>query len=301
MPSIDIGAFEDTFVIHFGGEFRRINAYTLASTLVALANAAKAANAQLNPGYEIEVVVEAFGEGSFRTKVRALYRGAGNLFTQQNLKAIVLSVIATFVYEHTLAPDRDIVVNVSDSEVVIEQGDTRIVVPRHVHEAAREVEDVPEFRQGIGHIIKAAEEDPDITDIAIAPHEREEPPVKIPRERFPLLSQPLPGGDDRTREVEETTVVRIIRAILQRSRRRWEFVWNGVSISAPVIDDDFYNDFFAHRITIAPGDALEVRLRVRQRLNPEIGAFLNEAYEIVEVVRHIPRAEQDDLEVGRTG
>jgi hypothetical protein len=301
VPTIDVGAFEDSFVIHFGSEFRRINAYTLASTLVGLADAAKLANAQINPGYEIEVVVEALGQGSFRTKIRAIYRGAGNLFSQQNLKAIVLSVIAAFVYERTLAPDQDVVVNVSDAEVVIEQGDTRIVVPREVHEAKRDVEEVPEFRQKVGQAIQAAEDDPDVADIGIAPDEDEDPPLKIPRNRFALISQPLPGNEDRTREVEETTVVRIVRAILQRSRRRWEFVWNGMTISAPVLDNQFYDDFFAHRITIAPGDALEVRLRLRQRLNPEIGFYLNESYEVVEVRRHIPRAEQDNLEIGRVG
>lgn len=301
MPTVNIGAFEDTFVIHFGGEFRRINAYTLASTLVSLADAAKAANAQINPGYEIEIVVEAFEPGSFRTKVRALYRGAGNLFTQQNLKAIVLGVIAAFVYDHTLAPDKDVVVNVSDTEVVIEQGDTRIIVPREVHDAKRDVEQIPEFRRGIGQAIRSVEDDPDVTDVGIGEEGAEEPPVKIPRERFPLISRPTPGGEETTREVEEITTIRIIRAILERSRRRWEFVWNGMTMSAPVSDDQFYDDFFAHRITIAPGDALTVRLRIRQRLNPDIGVYLNESYEVVEVIKHIPRAEQDNLELGRAG
>jgi hypothetical protein len=31
MNVIDVGQFEETFVIHFGSEFRRINAYTLAT------------------------------------------------------------------------------------------------------------------------------------------------------------------------------------------------------------------------------------------------------------------------------
>jgi hypothetical protein len=299
VATINISAFEDTFVIHFGGEFSRINAYTLASSLVALADAAKAANAEINPGYEIEVVVEALGQGSFRTKVRALYRGAGNLFTQDNLKAIVLGVIAAFVYEHTLAPDRSVVVNVTDAEVVIEQGDTRIIVPREVHEAKRQVEEVPQFRQSVGHVIRAAEDDPDVTDFGLSPDEDAEPPIRIPRERFGLISEPLPGGEGRTREIEDITIVRIVRAILQRSKRRWEFVWNGLTIAAPVLDGQFYDDFFAHRITIAPGDALEFKLRIKQRLNPEIGVYLNDSYEVVEVRRHIPRAEQDNLELGR--
>jgi hypothetical protein len=91
------------------------------------------------------------------------------------------------------------------------------------------------------------------------------------------------------------TIVRIVRAILERSKRRWEFVWNGVRIAAPVLDDQFYDDFFAHKITIAPGDALEVRLRIRQRLNREIGVYFNESYDVLEVLRHVPRSRQSNF------
>lgn len=300
MPTVDIRSVEDSFVIHFGGEFRRINAYTLATTLVGIADAAKAANELINPGYEIEVVVEALGEGSFRATVRAIYTKAGNLFSQQNLKTVVLAVIAAFVYEHTLAPDRDVTINISTEEVVIEQGDTKIVVPREVHDAKKEIEKVPEFRRGVGRAIGAAERDPSISDVGFGSEDVPEPPVRIPRERFAQVSTPIPGGDGNVRNVEQITKVRILRAILERSRRRWQFVWNGVPISAPVLDDGFYDDFIAHRITIAPGDALEVRLSIKQVLDPDIGVYLNEGYEVVEVLNHIPRSEQDNLELGQT-
>jgi hypothetical protein len=77
---IRLEPFEDAVVIHFGTEATRINAYTLATTLISVADAAKAANAAINPGYEIEVVVEALGPGSFKATVRTIYHEAGNLF-----------------------------------------------------------------------------------------------------------------------------------------------------------------------------------------------------------------------------
>jgi len=63
--TINIEQYQDSFVIHFGGEFKRINAYTLASTLVSFADAVKEANSLINQGFEIEVFVEALGEGWF--------------------------------------------------------------------------------------------------------------------------------------------------------------------------------------------------------------------------------------------
>ncbi len=113
--------------------------------------------------------------------------------------------------------------------------------------------------------------------------------MEIPRERFaalPAFVEAMPGD---VREREEITEVQIVRAILERSDRRWQFVWNGVTIAAPVLDRAFYDDFFAHRITIAPGDALEVRLRIRQERRPELGVFVNKTYEVLQVFKHIPR------------
>lgn len=141
---VDIREFEESFVIHFGVEGTRVNAYTLASSLVAIADAAKSANSVLNPGYEIEVLVEAVGSGSFKAKIRALYHGAGNLFSKSDLRAIVMSVIAAYIYTHTLDPGPDVQVVVNTDEVVIEYGSKRIIVPRAVHEATQRVAQSPE-------------------------------------------------------------------------------------------------------------------------------------------------------------
>ncbi|MCP4679751.1 MAG: hypothetical protein GY854_30525 [Deltaproteobacteria bacterium] len=156
MATLEIGEFEDSFVIHLGGAFRRINAYTLATTLINIADAAKVTNAEINPGYEIEVVVEALGSGSFKAKIRTLYKKAGNLFSGEKLNAIVCSVIAAFIYEHAFSPGPGVVVNVTKQEVVIQQGDTRIVVPREVHDAMERVEKNDRFRSAVGGMIPPA-------------------------------------------------------------------------------------------------------------------------------------------------
>lgn len=69
MRVVEIAQFENSVVIHFDTDDTRINPCTLASTLVGLADAAKAANATLNAGCEIEIIVEALGPGSFRALI----------------------------------------------------------------------------------------------------------------------------------------------------------------------------------------------------------------------------------------
>jgi hypothetical protein len=298
MPTVNVREFEQSFVIYFGTELPRVNAYTLAATLTSFADAARAANAIINPGYEVEVVVEALGAGSFKAKVRTVYRGAANLFSGENLRSIVLGVIASFVYQHTLAPDAEITVNVTTDEVVIEQGDKKVIVPREVHDAVQQVERSPEFRKGVSRVMRAVDEDPSVNSFGFARDFSDpKPPIEIPRDRFLALPEVLELPNEDTREIFETADLQVVRAILERSKRRWEFVWNGIRISAPVLDQEFYDRFFAREISLAPGDKLHVRLRVRQRRDPDIGIFINESYEVVEVFNHKPVPEQSAFDL----
>lgn len=164
MALVRVEEVDESIVLYFGGEFNRINAYTLASVLTNIADAAKAANATINPGYELEVVVEALAGGSFKAQIRSLYRGAANLFSSDTAKAIILGVVSNFIYQHTIAPDSNIVVNVNETEVVVKHENKTVVIPRVIYEATQKVERSPQFRKGVEQAIRAIEDDPVIED-----------------------------------------------------------------------------------------------------------------------------------------
>lgn len=295
MQIINIEEYNEEVVLHFGGERKKINAYTLASTLVSIADAVKEANSVINPGYDVEVLVEALGEGSFRAKIKTAFKGAGNIFSQDTLKVIALSVVANFIYEHTLAPDTDVVVNVSEHEVIIQQGDKQVVVPRTTYEATKEVQKSEKFRNSISRISNSIEKDESITSFGFTKHIADEvPDIEIPRKEMLLLSNPDDIAEP-TREIDEQAVLFIKRAILERSKRKWEFVWRGFKISAPVLDDHFYSDFFAHKITLAPGDQLEVKLKIYQSKDEDTGIYSNDRYEVTKVMNHIPHITQIEM------
>lgn len=297
MRVLDISQFENSFVIHFATEDKQINAYTLASTLVGLADAAKAANSSVNPGHNIEIVVEALGEGSFRAKISAVYTAAGNLFSKQSLQAIVLSIIAAFIYERTLAVHHDVTVEVRTDEVIISRGDERIIIPRNVYDATHYAEGNPQFVGAIGRTMESLSNDEKVAGVAIVRNSDSPlPEIVIPREVFREIA-PTVREDGNQRIVEEDCDLQIEKALLVRGNRKWEFRWRGVKISAPVIDQRFYDDFFAHRITIAPGDELKARLVIRQARDQDTGIYANVGYEVVQVYQHIPRVQQMQMPV----
>lgn len=295
MPTIDCRDFGDQFVIHYGGEFHRVNAYTFAASLIALSDAIRNANYIVNPGYEIEIVIETLGPGSFRAKIRALQKGVSNLFSAQDAKSIVLGIIAAIIYEHTLAPDHSPVIKVDKEMVVIEQGNEKVIIPRDAQQYYEQVRKSEAVKNNLARAFNTLERDQSVTDFGITLRmEDKEPLIKIQRSAFPLLSGDLAIEED-SREIIERTHLQIVRAILERSNRRWEFVWQGIKISAPVTDGKFYDDFFAHRITIAPGDSLEVNLKIVQKRDLDTGIYTNYSYEVITVFKHIPRMEQQDF------
>ncbi|MBA2781252.1 hypothetical protein [Billgrantia kenyensis] len=297
MQVVNIEEYNKEVVLHFGGERKKINAYTLASTLVSIADAVKDANSVINPGYDVEVLVEAFGEGSFRAKIKTTYKSAANIFSKDNLKAIALGVLASFIYEHTLAPDSNVTINVNSDEVIIKQGDKTIIVPRSTYEATKEVQKSEKFKKSVSRISSGIERDQNITSFGFTNNlADEQPKIEISRKEMLLLSNPNDIAEP-TREIEEAATLFIKRAILERSKRKWEFVWRGFKISAPVLDEKFYDDFFAHKITIAPGDQLEAKLKIYQSKDEDTGIYSNDRYEVVEVAKHLPHVTQTEAKV----
>lgn len=297
MKIVNIKEYQEEVVLHFGGERTKINAYTLASTLVSLADAIKEANAILNPGYEVEVLVEAFAEGSFRAKVKTTYKGLKNLFNANRLEAIAIGILTSFIYQHTLSPDDTVKVFVDETQVVIEQGDKKIIIPKNIYEAQKEVEKSEKFRRSISNTFEVIEKDNNITSFGFTKNLSDiDPDILISRERFGLLSAPFEPVDSQ-REIQEIADLQIKRAILERSKRKWEFIWRGIKISAPVLDNKFYDDFFAHKITVAPGDSLEAVLKIYQSRDDDTGIYINTKYEVVEVNKHLPRQAQAEIEI----
>lgn len=76
MTTLEIRREVDRFVLYFETPKHEVSAYALASALVGLADAVREANAVVNPGYKVEVVVEALSPGSFQATLRTVFTKA---------------------------------------------------------------------------------------------------------------------------------------------------------------------------------------------------------------------------------
>lgn len=292
MTTLEVRREIDRFVLYFDTPKHEVNAYALASALVGLADAVREANAVVNPGHVVEVVVEALSDGSFKATVRTVYTKAKNLFSHTAVQAIIYGINSTHIYEKGIKTDAPPKITVTGDLVTIEIGKDKIIVPKNVYEAKRQLEKSERFNNAIGKMFDAAASDPDVKGLAVSEDlGNNRPPLVVPREMFAAFQREH-EVDENTRVIVEITHVEINRAIMERGRRRWEFFWRGIKIAAPILDERFFDKFFAHDITIAPGDSLHVALHIIQEKNKDTGIFVNARYEITEVYEHVPRLRQ---------
>jgi hypothetical protein len=292
--TLDFTKFEsDYVVVHFGGSLASVDAYTFANSLIAFADTVRSVNAVINPGQAVEVRLEAQGPGSYRAVVRRIKKGLGGFFSR-GADAIFWGIVATLIYEKVIKNDPKIQIVVNHKEVIITHGDDRVVVPRAVYEAMPNVRNNADVQHNLSRTFRALEIDEAITDFGLtAKIDDPSPILTVPRTEFETLAAPAAIVDEgaKTRTREEPARLIILKAWLTPGKRKWSFEWNGVPISAPIVDADFWVKLNRREYLIGAGDALDVVISFKQNRDDQLGVYVNDpnSYVVARVVKPIPR------------
>lgn len=292
---------DDTIVLHFGGPEGTIDAYTLANALIGFADTAYAINATIDPGQEIEIIVEATGPGSYRTVIRKLKKGFTGGVLSGIAGTILWNVVSSVIYDATLkSADPAPQITVTTDEVIIKHGHDTIIVPRTVYDASENAKKNPAVQKGLKKTFESLEADPNITDFGITgsitdPH----PLITIPRSDFPLVVMPAIGIEEEPQERtrKERARLVILKAWLNHAKRKWSFEWNGVPIRAPIGDKDFLDQLDRREHLLGSGDALDVELTYKQVFDTALGIHVNDenSFVVTRVIRPVTRATQPML------
>lgn len=292
MSTIDLREFEDDgFVLHFGGRTHEVDALTFGNALVFLAEAIRAINKEVNPGYGLEISIEAVGPVSFRARLKTTKKSLRNLFSGTTARDIVIALFAAFLWEKVISPDKPPTIIVNSDAVIIEHGSDRIIVSKEAFDQKEKVEKSPEVNRHVARSMEVLESDPSVTSLGIARGLRDpEPVIEFPRDAFPIIRRnavPLP--EEGRRYQDHDAVLTVHKAVFERSTRKWEFVWNGFRISAPIVDQTFFDRLESRQVSLQHGDAFRATLRVHQILDPLAETWLNERYEVIAVGESVGR------------
>ena len=290
----------DEVVFHFGGRPNEVDAYTFANSLLAFSEAIREINRQINPDSKLEITIEGIGEGSFRAKLRTTTTFLSSLLqstaSKELARNLLLPLFVAFVYGKYLADDTKIII--TDDSYIVQRGHDRIILPKAVYDKKREIRDPSVIDRNIAKGFEVLNEDPSVSDFGITKRlDDKRPLASIPRDDFGILSRA--GGivtselDARERYEEKPERLIVLRAILARSTRKWQFVWNGIKISAPIIDESFYDALARHEYEFGQGDILDVMLRIHQKRDDDTGVYINTGfYEVITVYGRSPGPRQ---------
>jgi hypothetical protein len=286
----------DQFVLHFGGRPNEVDAFTFSNSLVAFAGALQEINRQTSPGTSVDISIEGVGPGSFRAKISTKLKSLSGLWSGVS-KPLLIGILASYIYEKTLGPS-PVVINVDESMVTIQSADGRIIIPRSVYDARQKIAQPQQIERHISRAFAVMENDPSVTEFGLtAALTDPSGNMPIPREKFTLLTAPPQARvDDGRRHRDEQARVTVIKAVLQRGNRKWEFVWQGgIRISAPILDQTFFDRMASGEFRFGQGDEFDVMLRIHQRYDDINGIFINECYEIINVFAVMRRERQTEF------
>jgi hypothetical protein len=293
MAPVSIAEFAgDTIVVHFGGPGGRIRAYTLAQSLSGFADTARAISAVVDPGHDIEIWVEATGPGSFRTVIQRRGKEIKGIFTE-GAKAVFWGVVAAVIFEYSPLKPHEVPPQmiVQDSEVVVTYGDTKVVVPRHIHDAAQNLKDDPNITGSLRRTFEPLQKDEHVTEFGLTKSLFDpRPMIVIPRHEFSRFTHDkVVQVSQDSRIVTKSARLLILKAWLNHAKRKWSFEWNGVPISAPITDQKFLDELERREHLIGAGDALDVEISVTQNFDPKLGVFVNDpnSFKVTRVIHHI--------------
>jgi hypothetical protein len=293
MAEIRLAEFEgDTIVVHFGGE-DAIDAYTFANALIGFADIAQGVNYTIDPGQEIEIVLEADGRGSFRAVIRRIRKGYGGVLSRA-AEAVFWGVVANVIYDATLKKDPPPRVTVKTDEVIVQHGPHTIVVPRAVQEATEHAKRNPAVQEGLRRTFEPLEADEKVTDFGLTRRVDDRVPlVSIPRAEFPLIATSVVALDEMpvSRKRKEIARLVILKAWLNHAKRKWSFEWNGVPISAPIADQKFLDSLERREHLLGAGDALDAEISFVQGFDKSIGVYVTnpKSYVVTRVIKPVPR------------
>lgn len=295
MTTIDLTKLSDAdgFVIYFGGRPNEVDAYTFANALVAISDAFREINIQVNSGFALEMRLEALAEGSFKARIRGAPKSLKSIFSTLTT-SVILPIFVSFLYDEIRGGEKIIV---NSGEVIIERGDDRIIIPRASYDTARSLPNKPAVRQNVARAMAVVSADENVESFGIYKElDPDLPPIiSIPREAFDRVREIEEVDDLSRRFKDERTILHVLKVVFEASRRKWEFVWNGIKISATIEDAAFLADLLNRQYLIGNGDTLDVTLKISQRWDGTASVWLNDGYAVTKVWSHVPAAPPTQL------
>jgi hypothetical protein len=288
---------DEEILLYFKVAGEGLDAQTFANSLLAFDELYRAINAIANPGQEIEVDFIRSDVGSIRAVIRIFKKDTQNLL-HSPVSLLILPILIAIVVTKVMS--EPISISVKDDSYVVQQGEERIVLPRSSAHVVKRVDNDPVVRHTIRKFFGIVESDRNVSAVDFRlPQMPDAPIIPVGKDQFATL-RTLPEPETSTlpkikEELYSRVVVVVLTAVLEKSKRKWQFLWGGHKIAADIRDDSFFAKLANHEYEFGQGDSLTVDLIAQQELNELVGAYENKSFYIAKVYKHSKGPKQEPM------
>jgi len=285
--------FTYNFSVKFDKSAHDLNTDTYVQALVSLSTIMKEANYQLEAGEKISINVVAQDTGSF--DVGLALKAAQHMFsdgTVQYLAGLVTIAGGLVALKKIWHKADDSKTEINGDDVTIKDVEGNVVYQTNkntynIFTTNQVVQDA------LANNFNALEKDETITGYEI---KQDSQIVRVDRDEFSELAKrvevKLPDKD--ITEIPANLI--IVKVVFEGAERKWDFLYNGVKISATVLDENFWNEINQGK-SFAKGDELIADLRIIREYDPNVAAYINREYQVINVRGHNPRSERTQLSI----
>jgi hypothetical protein len=290
-------ASDEEILLYFKIDGDGLDAQTFGNALLSFDELYRAIDAIANPGREIEVDFIRSDQGSIRAVIRVFTKDTKTLL-RSPITLVILPFLLGFLV-NKITSDSVIIV-VSDSSYIVEHGTEKIILPKDSAKIVERLDRDPAVRRTVRKFFNVVESDSSVREVdfrlAKAP---DKPVLPISRDQFVSLRDlpeiELPELPKKREEPYNHVAVVVLTAVLEKSKRKWQFLWNGHKIAADIRDDSFFSKLANHEYEFGQGDSLIVDLIAQQELNDLVGAYENKSFYIAKVYKHSKGPKQEPL------
>lgn len=291
---------KDDFRIKFEGQTHQIDANTFINYLLHFNTLVQEVNRELAPERKIRVKINALEPGSFDVAIElqsyllqawSLLTNEKNVSYLNNIMGIISGLIALKLFLKGDAKPTTVVQSADGKITIVSPDGSTLVISAPIYNIYNTNTVV---NQAIARQFETLEQDPNVEGVALSTGDKT-PIIEVPRAEFPALAQEHEQEEAGIRHELRTTLLSIIKLSFD-PKLKSDFIYMNIRISAYIKDKAFYDSVDQGK-SFSKGDKLEVNLRVNLVHDVSIQEDIIKSYEILEVVRHIPRNDPGQLQL----
>lgn len=291
---------KDDFKVSFEGDQNQVDANTFVNYLIHLNTIIQEVNREVAPERKIRVKIKALEKGSFvvNIELQSVIDQIKLLFDAQSVDYLSgLVTIITGLYgakEFLKAKKPERVEKQGDSVIIYGENGQSVQISNTTYNIYTTNSTV---EQALTKQFETLEQDENIQRVEIRDN-KDKALISVPREKFVDLAQPNEIFNGGVQHEVRKVMLSIVKLSFD-SRLKSDFVYMGIRITA-LIKDKYFYELVDKGQSFAKGDALEVRLQVNKVFDTSVNADMIKGYEILEVLRHVPRNDPGQLKLDLT-